>query len=329
VVKRARFSRWGKPSEVIELVDDDLPPPGKGEVLVKVLASPINPADVLKCYGRYGYGESVPSLPSWGGVEGAGEIVETGEAVTGLAPGTLVAMARVPGLWSEAVVAPASGVIPLPAGTNPVQASMMSVNPPTAWLMLEDYVALQPGDWVIQNAANSAVGRHVIGFANARGLKTANVVRSEAAGEGLMALGANLVVVDGDNLGERIRAAGVEGPIRLALDAVGGRSTAHLASCLVEGGKVVCYGLLSGEDPRLPAALSIFHDVSLYGFWLPRALRHRKREDIADLYGKIAAMVAEGALDVPVAATYPLKDIAAALDEAEKGGRKGKIVITP
>ncbi|MBL27939.1 MAG: alcohol dehydrogenase [Rhodospirillaceae bacterium] len=328
MVKRARFSRWGKPSEVVELVDVQPPALQPDEVAVDVLATPINPADVLKCYGKYGHGENVPPLPSWGGVEGAGVVAEAGSEAK-LAPGTLVAMARAPGMWSERVVVPAKSVIPLPAGTDPEQAAMMSVNPPTAWLMLDDYVDLKEGDWVIQNAANSAVGRHVIAFAKARGIKTINVVRSEAAGEGLTALGANMVLVDGPDLPERILAAGIGGPVRLAIDAVGGVSTAHIASCLSEGAKVVCYGLLSGDDPRLPAELSIFYDVSMHGFWLPTGLRRHTRDEITGLYAKIAAMVAEGAIDVPVAATYPLRDIAAALDHAERGSRGGKIVLKP
>lgn len=328
MVKRARFSRWGKPSEVVELVDVDPAPPQSDEVVIEVLSSPINPADILKFYGRYGHGENVPPLPAWGGVEGAGVVAEAGSA-TRLAPGTLVAMARAPGMWSESVVMPAKAVIPLPEGTDPDQAAMMSVNPPTAWLMLDDYIDLNEGDWVIQNAANSAVGRHVIAFAKARGLNTINVVRSDAAGEGLTALGGNMVLVDGPDLPERIAAAGVGGQVRLAIDAVGGASTAHIASCLAEGGKVVCYGLLSGEDPRLPAQLSIFYDVSMHGFWLPTGLRRHTREEVAGLYARIASMVSEGAIDVPIAATYPLSDIAAALDHAERGSRGGKILLKP
>jgi NADPH:quinone reductase-like Zn-dependent oxidoreductase len=328
-MKRAQVSRFGKPSEVIELVDMDLPAPGPGEARIKVAASPINPADILKCHGHYGYGESVPKMPHWGGVEGAGHVVELGAGVTNVKVDDLVNLARVEGVWGEELIVPAARLNAFPADADPLQVAMLTVNPPTAELMLSDFVDLEVGDWVIQNAANSAVGHHVIRLAKARGYKTINVVRRDNLVAPLKSHGADVVVVDGDDLADRVVAETGGALARLGIDAVGGAATARLAACLAPGGTVVNYGLLSGEDCKMPARLVVFNDIRLRGFFLPRSLAARSPADVGALYKRLLEQIMDGTLAVGIEQTYPLDLIRDALDHAERGGRSGKILITP
>ncbi len=328
-MRRAQISRWGEPSAVVELIEMESPAPGPGEVRVKVEASPIHPSDLLKCRGLYGYGESVPMPPFWGGVEGVGQIVDVGAGVDSPRPGARVTLARLDGIWGEQVIAPASGLTVLPDDLDPLQAAMLIANPPTAELMLTDFVALEAGDWVIQNAANSAVGRHVIALAKHHGWRTINLVRRQAAIAPLEADGGDVVLIDGPELEARVRDATGGALAELAIDAVGGAATARIAGCLAPGATVLNYGLLSGEDCRVPARLTIFNDIRLQGFLLPRSLGSRTPGEIGALYKRLLGLVIDGVLRVEIEATYPLAQIGAALDHADRAGRTGKILITP
>lgn len=198
------------------------------------------------------------------------------------------------GFWADMVVVDERMAPKAPAGVSPEQAAMMRANPATAWLMLTDLRRLEPGDWVIQNAANSAVGRHVVRFAKPLGLRTANVVRREAAGRPLSADGADAVIVDEsagladpEALAAKLREA-TDGGAALALDAVGGAATQALAAALKESGLVSVYGLLSGEAPRVDARELVFRDVTVRGFWLARWFADASREEMGRLHAFLA-----------------------------------------
>jgi mitochondrial enoyl-[acyl-carrier protein] reductase / trans-2-enoyl-CoA reductase len=156
-----------------------------------------------------------------------------------------------------------------------------------------------------------------------------NVVRRESLTRPLSVIGADVVVVDGDDLAERVRQATGGAPIRLAIDAIGGAMVLRLADCLAEGGTVVNYGLLSGEPCRLGAHHTIFKGITLTGFWLQKALTAMARPDLEALYADLAARVADGTLRVEIEATYPIEEIKAALAHAEREGRSGKILVLP
>src|SRR5204862_3186816 len=132
-------------------------------------------------------------------------------------------------------------------GVDPKQLSMLTVNPPTAALMLSEFVTLAPGDWVIQNAANSAVGAYVVQLAKHRGLRTVNVVRRESAVAGVREIGGDVVLVDGEHLRSRVRQAKAGGPIKLAIDAVGGMASHRIATSPGKGGLLVSYCRMKGE----------------------------------------------------------------------------------
>ena len=220
-------------------------------------------------------------------------------------------------------------MIPVPAGLDLLQAAMLRINPPTALLLLTDVVELRPGDWIIQNVANSAVGRCVIRLGRARGVRTVNVVRREALFAELAPLGADVCVVDGPDLADRVKAATGGASIRLGLDAVSGQATARISTCVGENGVVCNYGSMSGEDPVMPRGKLIGDGQSLVGFILGRALAPRSRAQVREIYAELAEQVRAGVLTAPVERVYPIEEIRAAVAHAERGQRQGKILVAP
>jgi NADPH:quinone reductase-like Zn-dependent oxidoreductase len=231
--------------------------------------------------------------------------------------------------WAQRRRVAADDVLAIPPGTDLLQAAMLRINPPTALLLLADVVDLVPGDWVIQNVANSAVGRLVIRLAQERELRTVNVVRRESLCAELTALGADVCVVDGPDLAAIVKARTGGAAIRLGLDAVSGRATARLSACLGDGGVVCNYGSMSGEDPLMPRAKLVGDGQTLVGFILGRALATRSLPEIRAIYAELGEQVQQGLLTAPVERVYPIEDIQAAVAHAERGERGGKILVAP
>ena len=325
-MKQVQFAAFGTPHEVAACVEaPDVGAPGPDEVVIEVEAFPINPADLLTMTGGYAVR---PPLPATLGAECVGRIAAVGADVQRLAAGDrVINLGR--DNWCQRRKVPAAQALAVPADADVLQLAMLKVNPATALLMLRNYVALQPGDWVIQDAANSGVGTNLIRLAQADGIRTVNVVRRSSLSEPLQAIGADVVVVDGDDLAARVRDATGGASIRLAIDAIGGAMVLRLADCLAEGGTVVNYGLLSGQPCQLGAHHTIFKGITLTGFWLQKALTSMARPDLEALYADLAARIADGTLRVEVEATYPIEEIKAALAHAERAGRAGKILVLP
>jgi mitochondrial enoyl-[acyl-carrier protein] reductase / trans-2-enoyl-CoA reductase len=325
-MKQVRFGTFGTPAEVAECVEvQDVGAPGPDEVVIEIEAFPINPADLLTITGGYAVR---PKLPATLGAEGVGRISAVGSEVERVAAGDrVINLGR--DNWCQRRKVPAAQVLQMPADADVLQLAMLKVNPATALMMLRNHVDLQPGDWVIQDAANSGVGTNLIRLAKADGIRTVNVVRRESLIAPLEAIGADLVVVDGEDLAERVREGTGGAPIRLAIDAIGGEIVLRLADCLAEGGTVVNYGLLSGRPCMLGAHHTIFKGITLTGFWLQKALTAMARPELEKLYADLAARVRSGALAVEVEATYPIEEIKAALAHARREGRSGKILVLP
>ena len=290
-----------------------------------VLAFPINPADVSFCKGNY---RLKPPLPATPGAEGIGRVTAVGAGVSHVRPGDLVINLQREN-WTQRRRVKADDVVTAPPAIDLRQGAMLRINPPTALLMLTDIVDLKPGDWVIQNVANSAVGRLVICLARGRGLRTVNVVRRDALFAELQALGADACAVDGPDLAETVKAKTGGAPIRLGLDAVSGRATARLSSCLAEGGVVCNYGSMSGEDPVMSRAALSAGGLTLVGFTLGRALARRALAAVRAIYADLGEQILKGKLSAPVERIYPIEEIKAALTHAQRGERSGKILVAP
>lgn len=328
-MKAARFERYGDPAEVLQLADvDDPGMPGPGEVRLRMLAAPINPADLLLIAGLYG---ERPALPHIAGLEGVARVEAAGAGVTELSEGTLV-LPLEPSAWQQYRRVRAEAVVPLPEGIDIEQAAMLKVNPATAELMLREVVELEAGEWVAQNAANSAVGRFLVQLARLRGLRTLNIVRRSEASAPLEALGADAVVVDeGDEppsaLSERAAALTAGAPIRLGLDAVGGPATGRLAGLLSNDAVLANYGVLSGAECRVSPADLIFRGLTVRGFWVSRWFAEADPAAIATLFERLAGLVAQGELATAVTARYPLEELGRAVVHAGQGERDGKVLL--
>jgi NADPH:quinone reductase-like Zn-dependent oxidoreductase len=325
-MKIAQFSRFGPPDQVIECVEaPDPPAPAADEVALEVVAFPINPADTLMIEGLYAVR---PPLPSRAGAECLARVTAVGNEVRDLGVGDL-AIPLDRDNWVQRKVVKAVQAIKVPSGIDPLQLAMLKVNPPTAWLMMTKYVTLKPGDWLLQDAANSAVGHCIIQLAKAEGFKSVNIVRRDGLAAELTALGADAVLVDGPNLAKRITDATGGAPIRLAIDAIGGSQIVRFGDALADEATVLNYGRLSGENPQLSGHQCVFKRLTLTGFWLMPWLRDMARQDVIALYDKLAARIADGSLRVPVQATFPIEEIKQAVALAHGYRRAGKVLVTP
>ena len=326
-MQRAQYSERGPvPQASITAVEFTPPPLQQGQALIKVLAAPINPSDVLTLTGAYGM---LPPLPAIGGNEGVGVVAELGPGTTAPAVGQTVLLPVGGGTWATHMVAEAGKLMPLPNGVDPLQLAMMTVNPPTAHLMLQEFVDLQAGEYVIQNAANSGVGEYLIQLAKIRGLKTVNIVRRDSAVAAVTAMGGDVVLVDGAGLAKRVADATDNAKIRLAIDAVGGKSTDNLANCLTQGGVLVNYGMMSGEPCVVSPSSFVFRDVTLRGFWLALWFRKATQQQQIAVFGELAKLIATGKLKARVQATFDVSQIKEAIAVAAAGERDGKILIVP
>jgi trans-2-enoyl-CoA reductase len=325
-MKQVVLDRYGRPEDVARCAEvPDVGAPTPGEVVFDVLAFPINPADISFCKGIY---RLKPALPAAPGAECVGRVTAIGTGVAHVKRGDLVINLQREN-WSQERRVRADDVIAIPAGMDLRQAAMLRINPPTALLLLTDIVPLRPGDWIIQNVANSAVGRLLIRLARARGLRTVNVVRRESLFDELTALGADACVVDGPGLAEAVKARTGGALARFGIDAVSGPATARLSSCVADGGVVCNYGSMSGEDPVMPRSALTSGGQTLVGFILGRALAKRSLDEIRAIYADLGRQIMDGALSAPVEKVYRIEEIKAALAHAQRNERSGKILVAP
>ena len=319
-VYAARYARTGVPAEVVAREEVAVPPPGAGEVRVRMLWAPVNPADLNMLEGKYGEARPLPDVP---GNEGCGRVVAVGEGVDPSWIGRLVLVDRM--AWREQGNWQLDDLVPVPAGLEARHACVLRVNPPTAWLLLHEFVGLRPGDWIAQNAATSAVGRAVIEIAKSKGWRTLNLVRRpEAAGE-LHKLGADAVVLDAPETADEV--AAIPGGVKpkLGLNAVGGASATRLAGLLADGSPLVTYGAMSKEALKIPNGFLIFRDLHFRGFWLTRWLRQASAADRDAMFGDVFRLAAAGCFAPRVAAEFPLAEVSAAVARAAEGG--GKVLL--
>ena len=326
-IKAVQMNSFGPASKVACCVElPDMTPPGHDEIIVDVAAFPINPADLLTIEGKYA---AKPPLPYTPGAEAVGHVSDVGSAIDNFRIGDLVMLLSREN-WTQKRKVKAAELLKINSESDELlQFAMLKVNPATAALMLRNYVELQSGDWIIQDAANSGVGHCVIRLAAKSGIKTINVVRREQLVSPLMEIGADAVLVDTGNLSEQVKQITEGAGVRLAIDAVAGNTSLQLAECLADGGVMVNYGMLSGEPCMVQPDWIVFKHLTLTGFWLATQLRDMPRSQIETLYQELIEDISQGILNVPVEATYSIDDIKDALAHAGRENRSGKILVLP
>jgi mitochondrial enoyl-[acyl-carrier protein] reductase / trans-2-enoyl-CoA reductase len=323
-INAAVYEKHGNPADVLHLETRPWPIPAADEAVVKMRAAPINPADLNQIEGKY---PVRPELPATPGFEGAGVVVELGANVKDLTTGTPVILPHNIGTWRDAVAVKAEELVVVPDGIDPVQAAMLKINPLTAWRLLHDYVDLHKGDWLIQNAANSAAGRDVIQIAHELGFKTVNVVRRVEVIDELHAEGGDVVLVDGENLREEVKRATGGASIRLGLNSVGGDSALRLANCLAPGGTLVSFGAMSLQPLKIPTGLLIFKDLRFRGIWINKWYDSATPAERMETFRLLFDMARRGLLKTKVEKAYPLGEVNAAVAHASQGKRSGKIIL--
>ena len=323
-MKAILIETFGRPADVVKIVDiPDVGAPAADEVVIAIEASPINQYDLLMIAGGYGYR---PRLPAVMGTEGVGRIVAVGADVKHLKEGDRTLVPFLHPTWAEHIKTDAPWLRPLPPG-DINQFAMMGVNPPTAYLLLTDIVKLPSGSWVIQNGANSGVGRATGAIAKSLGLRTVNVVRREEVVAEMKALGSDVVLVDGPDLAKRVAAETGNASIMLALDGVSDTSSMHLMNCLSENGVLVSYGGTSRKPMVMPPGNLIFKKQTIRGFWLLYWYQSAKPDEITAMFDHLAPLIAAGAILTPVAATYGFDQVTEAIKKAAQSG--GKVLFTP
>ncbi|WP_354480874.1 zinc-binding dehydrogenase [Leifsonia sp. 563] len=317
---------FGDPSEVLAVEERPLPQPGAGEVRVRMLLSPIHNHDLWTVRGTYGFR---PELPAQAGTEALGVVDAVGEGVEQLTVGQRVVTGGTFGVWAEYFVTRAAGLIPVPDGL-PDESAAQLVSMPFSAISLLESLGLSEGDWLIQNAANGAVGRMVAQLGAARGLNVVGLVRRSAGVEELRAQGIERVVAT-DDAGWRDRLAEITGgaPITAGVDSVGGSSAGDVLSTLAENGTLVVFGAMASPTLELASGDIIFKQATVKGFWGSVVSREMPADQRGRLFQELFARLQDGTLTLPVAGVHGLDDIAGAVAASGEAGRVGKVLLRP
>lgn len=327
--KALRYRENGAPEKVLSMDEVATSDAKAGEVYVKFKSAPINPADINMIQGVYGI---QPSLPAVGGNEGVAVVEEPGNS--GLKKGDWV-IPKNPGFgtWREDAVCKASELWKVPNDIPEEYAATLSVNPCTAYRMLNDFVELRAGDVVIQNGANSMVGQSVFQIAKSKGIRTINIVRDRdeqeygALVERMKQYGADIVVPSSMVGTPRYQKLVSDLPKpKLALNCVGGQSATDLARALDNNGVMVTYGGMSKKPIQVPTSLFIFKNIQLKGFWMSNWIQQNSDVERQKMMDELADLIRNKHLRLWIE-TYPFSDYKNALQRALGEQRDRKIVL--
>ena len=326
-MRSATYNEFGKPSEVLTITDSPMPEPKYNEVRIKTILSSIHNHDLITIQGQYG---TKPKLPALAGSEAVGTIDAIGAGVKGMEAGQRVVVTGVEGTWAEYFTAPASSVIPIPDAIDDEMAAQLIAMPMSA-LMLIEFLELEKGQWVIQNAANGAVGESLAMLAAERGIHTINVVRSKESANELTEIGIteNNVVSDDDDWKDQVQKIVGDAKISGAVDAVGGKSGGELLSLLGKHGAMASLGSVSGEPLMLNPSNLIFNLTKVKGFWASDLMQEISADDKQRLIKELIERASSGILKLPTGGIYDLDDIQKAVSEDVQSEKKGKILIKP
>ena len=323
-MRSAIHHTFGDPAQVLVAADSPMPEPGPGEVRIRMQLAPIHNHDLWTIRGQYGY---KPTLPAIGGSEGLGVIDALGADVEGLAVGQRVAAASGRGTWAEYFVASARMVIPMPDAIVDETAAQLIAMPLSA-LMLLEFLQVPRGGWIVQNAANGAVGKTLAMLAAARGIRVLSLVRRDAGVGEMAALGVdNVISTAAPDWREAAKALLGDGLAGVAVDSVGGQASADLMALLGENGVLVSFGAMSGEPMQVPSGDMIFKHATVKGFWGSKVSREMSVADKRRLVGELIQRALAGELKLPVDTVFDLAHAAQAAAASVQPGRSGKVML--
>lgn len=331
-MKAVQFRQCGEPSTVLSVGNLERPKPGNGEVLVRMLATPINPSDLMFIRGRYTVPAQCPATP---GFEGVGVVEENGGGLRGrlFLKKNVVVLNRRGGNWADYAVVPATEVIPVSRQLSVEQAATFFVNPATAWVMTQEVLKVPKNQWLVQSAAGSALGRMIIRLGKTVGFKTFNIVRREAQAEELRRLGADFVQVFDENndspeqLVASIKDNSCSDGVRYAIDAVGGKTGSAIVASLGQNGSMLAYGTLSNEPLVFSPRTLMTKGSRIEGFWLGSFMANASLVFKLRLVRRLTKLIQSGVLSTEIARSYTLDEISDAVKASENSAITGKSLL--
>jgi NADPH:quinone reductase-like Zn-dependent oxidoreductase len=317
-------STFGSPEEVLRVEDRPVPEPGPGQVRLRIVLSPIHNHDLWTVRGTYGF---KPELPAASGTEALGVVDALGEGVENLTVGQRVATGGTFGAWSEYIVAKAAGLIPVP-DSLPDESAAQLVSMPFSTMTLLQFLDVKEGDWIVQNAANGAVGRMLAQLAPARGVNVLGLVRRAAGIDELRSQGIeNVVATDQDDWKEQATAITGGAPVVAGVDSVGGASAGQVLSLLAEGGTLVAFGAMDSPTMEIASSDVIFKQATVKGFWGGKVIPALDPAVRNALFGELFQRIGDGTLTLPVSGVFDAADIADAVRASGTPGRVGKVLL--
>lgn len=318
--------QFGEPEDVLRVEDRPVPEPGAGEVRVRTTLATIHNHDLWTVRGTYGF---VPELPAPSGTEAVGVVEALGEGVDALAVGDRVIAGGIFGVWAEQFVAKAAALIPAPEGL-PDEAAAQLVAMPFSAVSLLHSLALEPGQWLVQNAANGAVGRMVAQLARGRGIRVVGLVRRPEAIDELREAGIDEIVATSD-AGWRDRVEAITGGehISAGVDSVGGASAGEVLSVLGTGGTLVAFGAMGASTLELGVSDVIFKQATVRGFWGSAVSRDMDPALRGTLFAELSERLGSGELTLPVSSIHRFDDVREAVLASLTPGRVGKVLLRP
>ncbi|KAM7344161.1 enoyl-[acyl-carrier-protein] reductase, mitochondrial [Cochliomyia hominivorax] len=277
-----KFTSNGEPINVLKMVEDELPKPKDTQVLIRVLMAPINPSDINIIQGRYPL--QPDKLPAVAGNEFVGEILEMGERVENFALGEhVVAYSAGLGTWSKYLLLDAEQIFAVPYELPLPEAATLTVNPCTAYRMLKDFVTLKPGECIVQNGANSAVGQAVHQLCKIWGIKSLGIVRERPElpklKQYLKCLGATEILTENELQKTQLFKTGCLPKPHLAFNCVGGENATNIAKLLDNDGIMVTYGGMSMKPIVIATGPLIFKRIVFKGFWITDWVKRNYRSN--------------------------------------------------
>jgi NADPH2:quinone reductase len=332
-MKALIFRETGEPKSVLELAEIPTPPLAPGEALVRVLLSPINASDLHMVRGRYGY---QPELPASPGIEGVGIVEAAGPGVQGPMVGTRVVFVDTWNTWREQIVCTVDKLVPVPDGLDDPAAATSCINPLTAWALTRSSHNLKEGDWLLQTAAASSVGKFVLQLARQYRFKTINVIRRREQETIIRNLGGNEVICTADeDLRARLQELTAGKGIERAIDCVAGELGAEVARNLAPTGTMLIYGALSSHRQTDPAKFImplfaprlIYSTATVRGWWLPRWVPSQPLAEVRAATSDLLTMLSKGVLTPPATVRYSLKDFQEAVRLADGEAGQEKVLL--
>jgi len=318
--------QFGDPAEVLGVEDVPTPEPGPGEVRVRTLLAAIHNHDLWTVRGSYGF---KPELPARAGTEAVGVVEALGAGVDHLTVGQRVATGGTFGAWAEQFVAPATALVPVPEDV-PDEAAAQLVSMPFSAISLLASLDLQAGDWMVQNAANGAVGRMVAQLGAARGLNVVGLVRRAAAVEELAGQGIDRVVATDDGAwADRVQEITGGAPIKVGVDSVGGRASGEVVSLLAENGTLVVFGAMQSPTMEIASGDVIFKQATIRGFWGSVVSRTMPADQRLTLFTELIDRIGDGSLTLPVDSIRSFDEVREAAAANAEPGRSGKVLLRP